>query len=132
MQPDQPSTTTSNNPLEEILGNLDLQRVNEQWSKLGVDAIPQEHLEKIEMTYLQLEYINQNAAKRQWGNSSQTGIQANMDLDQYKPRGPGRKRGRKSTRQKIQELGRCLINEGTIRALVLSAPKNSSDRKSVV
>ena len=64
MQPDQPSTTLSNTPLEEILGDLDLQRVNEQWSKLGVDAIPQEHLEKIEMAYLQLEYINQNVAKR--------------------------------------------------------------------
>lgn len=123
MHLDQPSTTPSSNPLEEILGNLDLQKVNEQWSKLGIDAIPQDHLEKIEMAYLQLEYINQNGTKRQWGNSSQTGIQANMDMDQYKPQGPGRKRGRKSTRKKIQELGRCLINEGKIRALVLSTPK---------
>ena len=123
MKTEQPSSTTSNNPLEEILGDLDLQKVNEQWSKLGVDAIPQEHLEKIEMAYLQLEYINQNAAKRQWGNSNQTGIQANLDLDQYKPQGPGRKRGRKSTRHQIQEPGRRLINEGKIRALVLSAPK---------
>ena len=93
MQTDQPSTTNSNNPLEEILGDLDLQKFNEQWSKLGVDAIPQEHLDKIEMAYLQLEYINQNVAKRQWGNSIQTSIQANLDLDQYKPQGPGRKRG---------------------------------------
>ena len=123
MQTKQPSSTTSNNPLEEILGDLDLQKVNEQWSKLGVDAIPQEHLEKIEMAYLQLEYINQNAAKRKWGNSNQTGIQANLDLDQYKLQGPGRKRGRKSTRHQIQEPGRRLINEGKIRALVLSAPK---------
>jgi len=123
MQTEQPSSTTSNNPLEEILGDLDLQKVNEKWSKLGVDAIPQEHLEKIEMAYLQLEYINQNAAKRQWGNSSQTGIQANLDLDQYKLQGPGRKRGRKSTRHQIQEPGKRLINEGKIRALVLSAPK---------
>lgn len=70
MHLDQPSTTPSRNPLEEILGDLGLQKVNEQWSKLGVDAIPQDHLEKIEMAYLQLEYINQNAAKRQWGNNS--------------------------------------------------------------
>lgn len=98
MQLDQPSITPSINPLEAILGDLDLQKVNEQWSKLGVDAIPQAHLEKIEMAYLQLECINQNAAKRQWGKSSQTGIQANMDLDQYKPQGPSRKRGCKSTR----------------------------------
>jgi len=125
MHLEQPSTTPSKNPLEEILGDLDLQKVNEKWSKLGVDAIPQDHLENIEMAYLQLEYLNQNAAKRQWGNSSQTGIQANMDMDQYKPQGPGRKRGRKSTRQQLQELGRRLINEGKIRALVLSAPKTA-------
>lgn len=61
---DQPPSTTPTNPLEEILGDLDLQEVNEQWSKLGVDAIPQEHLEKIKMAYLQLEYLNQNAAKK--------------------------------------------------------------------
>lgn len=64
------------------------------------------------MAYLQLEYINQNVAKRKSGNSSQTGIQDNMDLDQYKPQRLGRKRGCKSTRQQIQELGRRLINEG--------------------
>ena len=58
MHLDQPSTTPSNIPLEEILGDLDLQKVNKQWSKLGVDAIPQDHLEKIDMAYLQLEYIN--------------------------------------------------------------------------
>jgi len=125
MHLEQPSSTPSKNPLEEILGDLDLQKLNEKWSKLGVDAIPQDHLEKIETTYLQLEYLNQNAAKRKWGNSSQTEIQANMDLDQYKPQGPGRKRGRKSTRQQLQELGKCLINEGKIRVLVLSAPKTA-------
>jgi len=92
-------STTPINPLEEILGDLDLQEVTEQWSKHGVNAIPQEHLEKIKMSYLQLEYLNQNATKKQWGDSSQTGIQTNLDLDQYKPKGLGRKRGRKSTKQ---------------------------------
>jgi len=52
-------------------------------------------------------------------------IAANMDLDQYKPQGPCRKIGRKSTRLQIQDLGRCLINEGKIKALVLSAPKTA-------
>ena len=90
-----------------------------------MNAIPQEHLEKIEMANLQLEYLNQNAAKNQWGESSQTGIQANLDIDQYKPKGPGRKRGRKSTKQQLQELARRLINEGKMRALVLATPKVS-------
>jgi len=90
-----------------------------------VNAIPQEHLEKIEMAYLQLEYLNQNAAKKQWGDSSQTSIQTNPDLDQYKPKGPGRKQGRKSRNQQIQELDRHLINEEKMRALVLSTPNIS-------
>lgn len=124
-QPNQRPSTAPTNPLQEILGDLDLQEVNEQWSKQGVNSIPQEHLEKIEMAYLQLEYLNQNAAKKQWGESSHTGIQANLDLDQYKPKGPGRKWGRKSIKQQIQELGRHLINEGKMRALVLATPKIS-------
>jgi len=52
MLSDKPSTTPSRDPLEEILGDLDLQKVNEKRSKLGVDAIPQDHLRKIEMAYL--------------------------------------------------------------------------------
>ena len=75
------------------------------------------------MAYLQLEYLYQNATKKKWGNNSQTGIQANLDLDHYKPKGLGRKRGQKSTKQQIQELNKCLINEGKVGALVLSTPK---------
>lgn len=85
--------------IEEVMGDMDLNKIAKVWEKRGIEAIPEEYLQKIEEAYLYQEELKQAIAKRQYEDLNKIDIKSNVPANQYKPNGVGRMRGRKSTIQ---------------------------------
>lgn len=112
--------TPKESAIEEALEGVYLASIAEEWKINEIEAIPEHQLQKIEGTYLLQEELKQILVHPLLDINTSKGIMENIPAGGYNPKAPSRKRGRKTTSQLLQELGAKLINEGKVKALVLT------------
>ena len=105
--------------LDEILEKegLDLNSIMEKWKQKGIDKVPEEEINRINHLFLARQDAISKGMKQGRGATKSLGIKSQtlhhtQASSQYK-----RKRGRRSDKEALLELGQLLINSGKMKAL---------------
>ena len=113
--------TLEENYIEEALEGVDLISVVKEWKKNSIATILEDQIHTIEGEYLLQEELKQGSIQASLGKVERNGILPNLKPGNYYPKGPSRKRGRKTTSRLQQDLGVHLINEGKVKALTINS-----------
>lgn len=113
--------TPEENYIKEALEGVDLISVVKEWKKNSIATILEDQIHTIEGEYLLQEELKQGSSQASLGKVEHNGILPNLKPGNYYPKGPSRKRGRKTTGRLQQDLGVHLINEGKVKALTITS-----------
>ena len=96
---------------------LDLNSIVEQWKQKGLDKIPEEEINWVNHLFLTRQDAASKGIKRGRGATKGLGIKSQTLHHTQASSHHKKKRGRRSDKDALLELGQMLINSGKMKAL---------------